>query len=220
MKAYITEVPFGSFTIEGLMDVEGNYYISSQQANDKLSFSAQPTDAARAIKRSLGKEFKHSRLRVEGIKTEVSAMPLSSFEVLLAKLDRAGNKEAQHLRDALAGLSLHQLFSDAFNVRLNKERRQRQLAERLTGIHKRRDVTDAIRDYWLRTFNGKAPGKVYANFTCEVYRRLGIPYNGTPVRDTLCVDDLKRLSQAEDTLAMLIDRKNMEPQEAITWLFS
>lgn len=58
-------------------------------------------------------------------------MSLVDFELLLINLDRKHNNEsAQKFRDQLIGLSLHQLFSDAFNQKFEKAERQSWLINR------------------------------------------------------------------------------------------
>lgn len=133
MKAQITPVQIGSQTIDGLMDDRGKFYVAVSQANERLEFTAHQNHASRQVKAILGKDFQHTKLKTEINPNAVAAMDLKTFEVLLAKLDRSGNKKAQDFRDSLVGLALTQLFSDAFGIKLEAEDRQEYLRNRETN---------------------------------------------------------------------------------------
>jgi hypothetical protein len=139
IAATIALVPIGHLTIEGLMDEQRKYYIAVTQSNELLEFSASPQNAKRSIQRLLGESFQPLRLKTNLNPNPVFVLSLVDFERCLAKLDRLGNKKAQDFRDQLIGLSLHQLFSDAFNIKFEKEERQ-------SWIKKRQENIDS---FWL-----------------------------------------------------------------------
>jgi hypothetical protein len=148
LSAEVTEIAIGHIKISGLMDSEGNYYVGVPQLADMIE--ASRNTASRDFKRLMGKDFKTSKLKTQFNRGTTIGIELPEFEKLLAKLDRAGNVKAQSLRDELAGLSLHQLFSDAFGVKFDAEDRQQWLKVRQESKSARRTWTDSIRDYISR----------------------------------------------------------------------
>jgi hypothetical protein len=135
LAAKTEKVPFGFFVIDGLMDEQGNYYVGVPQIATLVSLSN--AHASRDFKAlllkdsSLTKPFSdYVKLKSDLNSQPVNAITLHQFEFLLAKLDRKGNVKAQELRDSLVGLSLHQLFSDAFDKKFEKEERQDWLRKR------------------------------------------------------------------------------------------
>ncbi len=128
-KAFVTDVQFGSMTIEGLMDEQGKYYVAVTQVAAQLLASLN--NPSKDVKALLGKGFEQFlKLKTELNPNPVNVVTLEQFEVVLTKLDRKGNVKAQQLRDSLFGLSLQQLFSDAFNIKFEKAERQQWLLQR------------------------------------------------------------------------------------------
>ncbi|GIW59580.1 MAG: hypothetical protein KatS3mg087_0646 [Patescibacteria group bacterium] len=131
LSAEVAPVPIGDLVISGLMDEEGEYYVGFPQISDQ--FQLPHKNLGRTVKSLLGNDVSVLRIRVKNAQNRnyYNALSLLDFEKLVAKLDRAGNKPAQIFRDALVGLSLHQLFSDAFNVELTKGDRQQFIKDRI-----------------------------------------------------------------------------------------
>ncbi len=146
-KAIVATIHIGNIEVEGLRLPDGSFAISIPQIWRLFEFSVQPTDASRSIKRLLGNSFQYSRVYSELNPKKVNAVDLKTFELIVAKLDRKGNKKAQDFRDDLVGLSLQQLFCDAFSIKFEKEERQQWLSSRQQGKLTRRTLTNAIRDY-------------------------------------------------------------------------
>ncbi len=158
LTAKVTQVQFGSFgSIEGLMDEQGNYLISAKQANVQLSF-ASTTNELKTVKALLGKDFEPVLVKTPLNSNAVKAIPITVFEKLLAVLDRKGNKQAQILRDSLVGLSIHQLFSDAFGVVIDQEARQLKLTQL---IHHNKNFHPVFTS-WLK-LDGLTSGVRYGN---------------------------------------------------------
>lgn len=127
-KAVIAHVSIGNLTIEGLMAEDGTFGIAYPQLAD---YNLVPQkNASRDVKALMGNSFSFLKWRAQGTKPLVNVILLTDFERLLAKLDRAGNKAAQDMRDDLVGLSMHQLFSDAFGLKFEQEERQAYLIDR------------------------------------------------------------------------------------------
>ncbi len=159
LTAKVTQVQFGSFgSIEGLMDTEGTYYIAASQANNLLAFSAHTNNTSKLLKGLLGEASPPIRLKTELNSNPVTAITLSAFEKLLAVLDRKGNKQAQILRDSLVGLSIHQLFSDAFGIIVEKDERQLKLTQLL---HHNKNFHPVFTS-WLK-LDGLTSGVRYGN---------------------------------------------------------
>ena len=130
LRATVTRIPVGGLEINGLMDEVGVFYIGVPQAAQLFLEQDSQNQASQTFKRLMGKEFKAHKLKTEFNKNITLGLLLTEFERLVAKLDRKGNKAAQDFRDALVGLSLHQLFCDAFKVKFEAEDRQEWLKER------------------------------------------------------------------------------------------
>ncbi len=95
------------------------------------SFLIRHFQTLKDFKALLGKDFQFSKLKTKLNPKPINALTLTEFEQLVTKLDRNGNKAAQDFRDSLIGLSLHQLFCDAFGIKFEKEERQQYLAQRM-----------------------------------------------------------------------------------------
>ncbi len=70
LTAFVTQVPFGTFSIEGLMDKKGNYYVGVPQLVDlNLLGDGDNQDrhrhANRSLKRIMGEGFKSAQLKTE-----------------------------------------------------------------------------------------------------------------------------------------------------------
>nr|WP_026731319.1 hypothetical protein [Fischerella sp. PCC 9605] len=221
-KAIVTQVPIGSVAIEGLMDEEGNYYVAAPQLAGE--FSLLKNNATREVKVLLGKDFQFVKLKTELNSNAVNAIPLTEFERLLFELALKGNEKAIEFSRMLVGLSLHQLFSDAFGVKFEQEERQLWLQARLEGKATRRSESDAIKDYWWRhpDMNEGETKWIYKNVTDTLYRgclgadakHLKQQKNCQNLRDCLESDQLRLLDHAESYLTQLIDVRDMHPMVA------
>jgi hypothetical protein len=227
LTAKVAQVPFGSFKTEGLMFEDGSFGISLIQINQLISFSTSNNVISRDLKRFLGKDFSPSKVKVEGLKQLINSLSLPDFEVLLAKTDRAGNLKAQELRDSLVGLSLIQLFSDAFNVKFDQDERQQHLINRQLGKVTRRKLTDAIKDWYNRNPEGTSRpySSMYAATTNAIYEKLWgmvalqmeeyLECGRNQSRDNMCSDCLQTLERAEANVCEYIDLDNIKPIDAV-----
>ena len=223
MKAHVTKVQIGNLEIDGLMDEAGNYFVAVPQIATLVQIDKN--QASRTLKPLLGAGFQFDRLKSELHPKAVNAISIQDFERTLAKLDRAGNKFAQDLRDSLVGLSLHQLYSDAFGVKFEAEDRQNWLIERGEGKEVRRTLTDAIHDYLVSQGKGDAFG-YYARITNQIYQgifgldanqireQLGVPDNAL-TRDYLNSKEIRTVALIEDVVMNMID-DGTNPFEAVT----
>jgi hypothetical protein len=222
MKAYVTKVQIGNLEIEGLMDQEGNYFVATTQMV-ALNLAPQK-NLSRDLKTLLGKDLKLLKLKTEFNRNTTSCVPLQDFESVLFELSLKGNKPAQNLMRSLVGLSLHQLFSDAFGVKFEAEDRKNWLIERVEGKEVRRTLTDSIHDYLVSQGKGDAFG-YYARITNQIYQgifgldanqireQLGVTgYELT--RDHLNSKEIRIVASVEDLVMDFID-EGTNPFEAV-----
>jgi hypothetical protein len=175
----------------------------------------------------LGADFQFPKAKTKLHPKAVNAIPLKDFEVLLTRLDRSGNVLAQQFRDDLVGLSLTQLFSDAFGAEFDKTDRQAFLVERMKGKVTRRTLTDAIKDYIDRTpdLSENAIRFMYSNITDATYRSLfgrnckkletDLQVDRHKLRDALNIKELNHLNAFEDMAVRLIDKHGYTPSDAV-----
>ena len=153
LTAEVTKVPVGFLKFDGLMDENGDFYIAAPQLVDIELIP--PNRSQKQLEALLNTGFQSQiELDFGKLKTAlhpkaVNAIPLKKFEVLLARLDRKGNAKAQELRDLLVGVSLHQLFCDAFELKFEKEDRQNWLKDRLLTKESFWFMGAAIKQYFV-----------------------------------------------------------------------
>ncbi|AFZ15755.1 hypothetical protein Cri9333_5000 (plasmid) [Crinalium epipsammum PCC 9333] len=179
LSAEVTDVNIGFLVIDGLMDENGNFYIAVPQMAD--IDLVPPNRSSKQLEAFINTGFQsHVKLDFVKLKTEfnpkpINAISLKTFEVLLARLDRKGNVKAQEFRDVLAGLSLHQLFCDAFGIRFEKEERQSWLKARMLTKETFWFMGDSIKQYYLEhPRQEKYPSQNY----CEAFDTLNFALFG------------------------------------------
>lgn len=193
-KAFVTQVSIGNLQIEGLMDGSGNYYVAVPQLV-KLNLLGdgdnqdRHRNANRSLKRMMGEGFKSVQLKTEFNKDTTSAVTLPGFEKVLTRLDRLGNKPAQELRDDMVGLSLHQLFSDAFGVKFEETDRQDWLRHRQVHLKGYQPKFTS----WGKV-DGLTESKDYAARMRRLKAQLDLPQESI---DTYSPEDIDRLNKGE-----------------------
>ena len=234
LEAKVTLVPIGVDEIEGLMDEKGDYYVSLTQICKKFSFLNK--NAARDIKHLMGKYSKFLKnstifvkLRVpEMNRKPVNCLPLEHFEVLLIALDRIEhNAEARQIRDSLVGLSLNQLFCDAFGVKFEKEERQEWLKARMLTKETFWFMSGSIQRYYsVYPREEKYFGQNYSepfdalNFGLfgkrarDIKKILGIT-KGELNRDHFGKNSLKKIEMIQRIAEAQMDYHNKKPIEAV-----
>lgn len=129
LSASIAEVKIGVISIEGLMDEKGNYAIAVPQICDLIQILNH--NAVRDIKALMGKGFQFLKYTTKLHPKAINAMSIDDFKKLLFRLALKGHQVAIELSELLIGLSLHQLFCDAFGVKFEAEVRQQWLSARM-----------------------------------------------------------------------------------------
>lgn len=184
-KAVIAQVSIGNLSLEGLMTEDGTFGIGYPQL---VSHDLVPQNRAiKELKVRLGIDLKTTKWRIITAKAPVNVILLTDFEKLLAKLDRVGNKAAQDMRDDLVGLSMHQLFSDAFGQKFEKEERQQWLTNR--QFHEKR--FHPLYTSWLK-LDGVTT--TYGTRVNELKSKANLPLVSINLYDST---QLQRLNSAE-----------------------
>lgn len=228
LTATIEKVKFGYFEIEGLMDEEGSYYIAIPQLSG-LNL-VPPNRSAKQLEDLTDKAFSSHelvKLKTTLNSKAINALPLVKFEVLLFNLSLQGNAKAIELSRALIGLSLQQLFSDAFEQKFEQEERQQFLKIRMSGKVARRQLTYSINDYITKhpELSENKAKWLYKNATDRLYKLLFGKIKKVlakelkleeleSFRDHLTVEQLRHLEALEDLMTRLIDQFNLNPLEA------
>ena len=232
LTATVSTVKVGGLEFEGLMLEDGTFLIALQQTAN--IFSVLPNSAQIWLERLLGKGFQFYKVKTNRPKQEgkqnraENAISLIQFEQVIRKLDRQGNQQAQNLVDAMLGLSLTQLFSDAFHVKFESEDRQAWLTARIKGKVARRGLTDAIKDWYIRNPNGTSRPQhvMYAVTTNRIYQALWgldamclesiLRCGRNKARDFMDSDSIKLLDRAESNVCDYIDDDNIKPVDAVS----
>lgn len=184
IKAEITTVSLGSISFQGLMNEDGEFGVAIPQMVE-LNL-VPPNRSVKQLEPLLGKGFTSHvvKWKTPINSKAVNVIPLDYFQTAIRALDKLGNPLAQTLVDALFGLSLHQLFSDAFGLKFEKEDRQKWLTTRLATKHDFRPLTDQLKRY------GFTEGKDYARFVWMFQSKLDIE---SGMRDNLSTEKLVEL---------------------------
>jgi hypothetical protein len=221
VKADIAFVNLGTVQIEGLMSEEGEFGVAVPQLCSLFQFDKN--QASRTFKSILGNDFQFLKWRTTLNPKAVNVILLPDVERLVFELALRQNEEAIDLSRCLIGLSLQQLFSDAFDIHFEKEERQKWLKIRQAGKVVRRTLTDAIKDY-LDTHNCCPSYKqfIYANVTDEIYdgvfnrkaKTLKQQWECDNPRDVMSEAELSEVKQVEQLTMRIIDQDGIEPVRA------
>lgn len=184
-KAVIAQVPFGNLSLEGLMAEDGTFGIAVPQlvSHDLVP----PNRSLKQLKALHSIEISSHQWRTALNSKTVNVILLPDFEKLLRKLDKSGNKAAEQIVDDLVGLSMHQLFSDAFGQKFEKEDRQEWLTNR--QFHEKR--FHPLYTSWLK-LDGVT--KTYGTKVNELKSKANLPLVPIDLYDS---SQLQRLNSAE-----------------------
>ena len=233
MKGKVADVLLANgVTVKGLRFGKGQYAIALTQfwvlIDEKI---ARQKNELRQSKALLGKNFQPVKASTELNSNKAYVLNLKEFELLLAKADRAGYKVAQDLRDDLVGLSLEQLFADAFNDQFEKEEREDWIEARAKGKRTRRSLTDLIQKYILEHPDLSPNDHAYLYSNCsdainkylfgkrakEIKLAFG---DNLETRDRCNYTQLKELDLVEELICREIEEGGLEPLEATKFVLS
>lgn len=226
LTAKVTDVPIGHLAVSGLMAEDSSFYVGIPQIVDLNLIP--PNRSAKQLQALSGIAFQTHKLKTELHPKAINAIALNDFGRVIVAFAKTGNIAAQELRDDLVGLSLYQLFSDAFKVKFEQEERQEHLKARQEGKQVRHTLTDAI-DWYIKNTPGLSANYiqwVYVN--CSDSVNLGLfgrkskrvcvdlkVNDRSKLRDCLTTDELRWLSQIEELAARLIIYQGYEPLIAV-----
>lgn len=207
-RAEITTIKIGLIEIEGIMLIDGTFAVAFPQVY--RLFSIPQKHGARKLK-AIVEEVSSGLSIPQKIASEIhakklSVLTLSEFTQVMRYLGKKeDNKKASDLALDLAGLSLQQLWSDAFGIKFEKKERQIWLVDRQEGKMARRYITDTIK--YVRE-NGCPVA--YDKGTIRLYEVLGYldayyeykeTHKDNKFRDTLDKAQLRRLTKMEELTA-------------------
>lgn len=167
-NARIATVKIGQLELEGLMLPDSSFAIAVPQIASL--FGTPKNYTSQQLKRLLGNEFRPHKIKTELGNQKINVVALQDFEKVLVALDRSGNIKAQELRDSLVGLSLAQLWADAFGVKFEKEERQKWLKFR--GVNKKQ--YHPLLTSWLKK-DGFIQGWEYGKAVNDFKSQLKLP---------------------------------------------
>ena len=226
IHAKISSVKIGSLTIQGLLFSDGSFGVAIPQLVEQglISVNGHKKYATQTIERLLGEPFNGHKVKVESYKNLINALTLVQFEKIMLKLDRAGDVKAQAFRDALVGLSLVQLFHDAFGLEFAAIDRQNWLKARMESKALFWELTDSIKQYHLS--RGVEPKfyhysnamdainrGLFGKTAKEIRAELGVTEGLT--RDNFGDKALRWLTTVQETAARYVN-EGKEPQQAVT----
>lgn len=225
IKAQLAPVKIGHLSIEGLLAEDGIFLVALPQISER--FDVPQKNLSRDVKALLGNGLTFLKVSIQGTRITVNAIALSDFERLVAKLDRAGNRAAQDFRDDLVGVSLHQLFSDAFGIKFEHEDRQQWLKDRQEGKKVRRTFTDAIQAYLVRhpELSESRARFMYNNASDQVNKAVfgriarilcrDFQSDKDSLRDFFTPEELRHVAMIEEEAMYIVDRQDIDPCEAV-----
>jgi hypothetical protein len=227
-SAHVTDVSIGNLTVEGLMYEDGTFAIAIPQISKLFPESVTPHNATRTVKRSLGKgssEISLLRATTRLNSKAVNTITLDMFEILVFELAMAGDVLAQNFMRILFGLSLKQIWSDAFKVKFEAEDRQAEITSRQTGKDIFKRLMLVVQTH-LHSQGKNDPGHYYAQLVNKIYRGL-FGMEAKELRDVRSVDksaltrdhftarELSVISRVEDGVMFMIQHMGKEPFEAV-----
>jgi hypothetical protein len=209
-KAQIADVKFGKRIIQGLMLPSGEFAIAVPQTIILLPNLATPNNATKAVKRLLGISNSLLQIKSEINATPVNYISLVELERLVVLATAKGDKDALSLNLDLVGLSLTQLWSDAFGVKFEQKERTQWLEDR---DEHRREFHKRLTPFWQ--LDGCDSGIDYAKRVIEFKAYSGLPTD-------ISVSDydskqLRRMNEAE-TIYCTLRKANFSHQDAISRL--
>jgi hypothetical protein len=247
-KATRGDVPFGKLIIEGYLLPEdlwtsvNRFGVSKTQAvilaypDQERSYGASKYTEIVKSKTALSiapQGFQvHGKIKTDsgkGDAAKVDLLPLDQLPLFLKVCSKLGSPDANELLLDLAGLSLQQLFSDAFGLQFEGNERQDWLKKRMEGKQVRLDMTDAVQWYIEKHKDKLSENtKQWMYKHCSDALNLGLfgrtakklcidlqVKDRSKLRDALTTDELRWISQVEELSARLVVYQGLKPLDAV-----
>ena len=214
-KATVATVDLGELKIEGLLLPDGSYAIAARQVAELIS--AHPAQASRQLKLALSKSSERniSFLKIKTDRNDArtnsnpeTVLTLEQFSKALTELAFNGNEKARDIVRLMSGLSLRQLFADAFGEKFEVEERQEWLKQRMAH----RQQFHPCLTKWLQ-IDG-VTGKEYGKQVNLFKAKAKCPLKSVSEYDS---DELHQLNNAEVRYDVL-RRTGMSHIEAVSYL--
>lgn len=224
----LAQVKIGSKEVEGLLDITtASFYIGVPQICSQ--FSVPPGRSIKQLEALLDIPIQSHKAKTILNPKPINVVDLTQYELIVAKLDRKGYKLAQDFRDELVGLSLTQLFSDAFGIKFEIEDRQEYLLKRQAQKEIRLKETGCV-DTWMSRHDSEISPNykkwIWVNISDAVNlaltgqkasywrKELGLK-DDCLLRDNWNIKMLSDIHNIEELASKLIDRKDIEPKQAV-----
>ena len=196
-KARITMVQIGSIEVEGIMLPDSTFGIAVPQIYELCAdsngaigkFKATKEGFSKTLKRIMGADFKTGKIKTEFNKNQTSWVKLEEFEKILLELALIGSQKALDLARSLVGLSLNQLWADAFDIKFEKEERQEYLKYR----EQNKKQFHPYLTKWLQV-DGYKEGKEYAKAVNIFKASVKLPLHSV---DKYTTEELQQMNEAE-----------------------
>jgi hypothetical protein len=191
-------------------------------------FSFDKNQALRSLKPFLPKGFSFDKAQTPLNSKPVNILSLPDFELLLFELICAGNPIAKSFGRDLVGLSLQQLFCDAFGLKFEAEDRQSWLLARQESKDLFYDLANAIKK-WTEGRECSAPAWTYYSNaydainlglfgmkSAKIREALELPAGSGLCRDHFGRSALRHLIQVQGTASRMMARDpGLKPIEAV-----
>jgi hypothetical protein len=227
LTAVVTNVPIGNLEIEGLLLADNSFAVAvPQMAVFFPYFKTDTNNASILLKRLMGKDFKTDKVKTEFNRNLTTCVKLPEFQKVLRKLDKLNDAVAVSLSDDLVGLSLHQLFSDAFHIKFEAEDRQDWLVNRQATKQSFWWMAGEIKQYldsrevpssnptshYTNAFKAMSKG-LFGKLPKVIKEELGLGKNDLN-RDHFGTESLRRIDQIQ-RLAKANILRGSRPMEAV-----
>lgn len=203
LTAEIAQIKVGGLEFQGLRLPDGCYGIALPQIAKLFSISIQ--NASRDFKALLGSDFQYIQAKTSLHPKAVKALALFDFESLTLELAFKGNTLAKDFARALIGLTLHQLYCDAFGVKFGAVERQEWLLTRFNTKLGFIALKQQLKQHGLK-FSFE-----FGEFVGTMQSYVGLP-NGT--RDTANLETLLKLEKIQIQLTELME-SGVKPTQAL-----
>ena len=220
-KARVAQVSIGSIVFEGIMLPNGDFVITLSQLRDLAFPSTYQTHALRELKAACGKDFQLTKVSTEISNNPQWIVPIDQLNYCLTELAFRGHKESRDLVRVLSGLSLQQLFCDAFGQKFEAADRQ----ARIAGEYTHRSLTDAIDSYVQRhpELPKKTKDYIYATTLDNTYKALfgfsskvlKVTRGVNNLRDHMTMAEINAIDTVEGIAQRLIDIEDVSPIRAM-----
>jgi hypothetical protein len=212
LTAVVAPVKIGRLEVEGLLVESKEFAIAVPQIASLFPyFQDSQNQASQKLKRLMGKDFKTHKVKTEFNRNVTLSILLLDLERVIRKLDKAGDRVAEQMVDDLIGLSLHQLWADAFNIQFEKQDRQLWLEQRQDH---RKQFHPRLTSWLKQDANGDCSSVQWGSMINQFKSAANLPIK--PV-DEYSSTDLQALNVAEIEYNAM--RKiGLSHQEAITTL--